>query len=72
MLNLYKKRYFQYINWKHLFFCFVKSDKLLDIKLIKILQFFKEKKKQIYISTKHSKINAELNIKNWTEPQIRL
>ena len=40
--------------------------------IIKILQFFKEKKKQIYISTKHSKINTVLNLKNWTEPQIRI
>lgn len=35
---------------------------------IKILHFFKKKKKQIYISTKHLEINEALGLKNWTQP----
>lgn len=46
---------------------FVKSDNLID-DLIIILKFFKNKNKEVYISTKHKEINVALDLKNWIEP----
>lgn len=50
----------------------LKNDSNKVNNIIKILQFFKEEKKQVYISTNYSEINTALNLKNWTEPDIRL
>lgn len=46
--------------------------KNMENDIIQILQFFQKKKKQVYISTKHEEINTALNLKNWTEPDVRL
>ena len=38
--------------------------------IIKILQFFQKKKKQVFISTKSGKIKTALKLENWTDPGI--
>jgi hypothetical protein len=45
-------------------------DRETENRVIKILQFFQKKKKQVYISTRSNKIQAALNLKNWTDPGI--
>ena len=40
--------------------------------IITILSHFKQKKKQVYISTKYSEINEALNLRNWTAPPVIL
>ena len=49
---------------------YVKRDQERENRVIKILQFFQKKKKQVYISTKSGKIKTALNLKNWTDPGI--
>ncbi len=45
-------------------------DRETENRVIKILLFFQEKKKQVYISTRSGKIKTALNLKNWTDPGI--
>lgn len=48
----------------------LKSDDETEKNLIKILQFFQNKKKQVYISTRNQEIQKALNLKNWTNPGV--
>jgi hypothetical protein len=49
---------------------FLSKDYDKEESVIKILQFFQKKKKQVYISTKSGKIKTALNLKSWTDPGI--
>ena len=49
---------------------FIEKDRERENRVIKILQFFQKKKKQVYISTRHEEIKTALKLENWTDPGI--
>lgn len=51
---------------------FLKEGSKKENDIIKILQFFQKKKKQVYISTRSHKIRTALNLKNWTDPGFNI